>query len=63
MASNDSDRSDDREEVNVTLIHETDDAWLIDGGNGETWIPKSLATYEDGVLTAPEWLLMDRGLI
>ena len=46
------------------LRHETPLAWLIstDGAN-RVWIPKSQAEFEDGVLTMPEPLALEKGLI
>lgn len=56
-------------DVTVSLLHETPNAWLVDGGEGEkSWIPKSFGEMDkntDGTwnLTAPEWLLKERKLI
>lgn len=54
----------------VQLHHETGKAWLVsDDGDREkaVWIPKSQAEIEaDGkihLLTCPEWLAQDKGLI
>lgn len=61
------------EDVTVDLVHETDKAWLVtdgtmrDGKRVEVWIPKSQAELERNgkawTLTAPEWLLTDKGLL
>lgn len=55
-------------DISVTLVHETDKAWLLDlGDDEEVWIPKSQAELERNgrgwTLTCPEWLAMDKGLI
>ena len=68
----------DLHDVKVELIHETDRAWLVsdgteqDGEKVKVWVPKSQAELDrDGVarsmnlwtLTAPEWLLKEKGLL
>lgn len=64
----------DLHDVGVELVHETEKAWLVHDGtlvNGElnkVWIPKSQAELDKTTrplftLTAPEWLLKDKGLI
>lgn len=57
-------------DVSVMLHHETEKAWLVsDDGEKDNgvWIPKSQAELEkDGniyVLSLPEWLAKDKGLI
>ncbi len=52
-------------EIAADLKHETEKAYLIDGGSGkEIWIPKSQAEKnEDGTFTMPEWLAKAKGLI
>lgn len=46
------------------LRHETEKAWLIStNGTNRVWIPKSAAEFEDGVLTLPEPLALEKGLI
>ena len=56
--------------INCKLEHETERAWLIDDGSGQThWIPKSQGeVYErrsDGTLDlfVEEWILKEKGLI
>lgn len=64
------------EEIKVYFLHQTDSAILVnlDGGNEGVWLPKSQIEWDgsDGyepkrraviTVTAPEWLLMDKGLI
>lgn len=34
-----------------------------DGRKVLTFLPKSLVTVEDGVVSCPEWLAMEKGLI
>lgn len=55
-------------EITVTLMAQTDKAIQIDDGTNTVWLPKSQIEYEknsDGTycVTAPEWLLKDKGLI
>lgn len=61
-------------DINVEQVHETPKAIKFDDGKQEFWVPKSLM-WADGIiqldanadgsftLTAPEWWLLDRGLI
>jgi hypothetical protein len=64
----------DLEDVGVDLVHETEKAWLVtdgtivDGELNRVWVPKSQAELDKTTrplftLTAPEWLLKDKGLI
>jgi hypothetical protein len=58
----------DRFCINCKLRRETANAWLIDDGDKEVWIPKSQGEiYEraDGThdLFAEQWLLKAKGLI
>lgn len=67
-----SDRSD-LHDIEVFVRRETEKAWGIanPGKPGDLiWIPKSQCEIEQGegpskaaILTAPEWLLKERGLI
>lgn len=60
-------------DVSVDLCHETDKAWLVtdgtivDGELNRVWVPKSQGQLDKGgnlyTLTAPEWLLKDKGLL
>ena len=53
-------------EIDARLVHETEKAWLLDFGDDEkVWIPKSIAEfdYDEKVLTIPENIAQDRGLI
>lgn len=59
-------------DVNVIKHHETDKAWLVsDTGDREAavWIAKSQAEIEPDysgkchVLTLPEWLATEKGLV
>ncbi len=46
------------------LRAETPLAWLVStDGDNRVWIPKSQAEFEDGVLTLPEPLALEKGLI
>jgi hypothetical protein len=56
-------------DITVDLKMETGKAWLVFDGTTEAWIPKSQAELEKHpsrrvwTLTAPEWLLVDKGLL
>jgi len=58
-------------DVEVSLKHETDKAWLVHTGDPDDakWIPKSQAELEEGegnnifILTLPDWLAYEEGLI
>jgi hypothetical protein len=65
-------RKSDLTDVAVQLHRETDKAWLVsDTGNrtDAVWIPKSQAELEPDyagkchVLTLPEWLATEKGLV
>lgn len=60
----------DLTDVTVQLHHETEKAWLVSGdGVTKVWVPKSQAELEASesngafILTLPEWLALDKGLI
>lgn len=50
-------------EVSCEIRHETEKAYLIFDGTKEVWLPKSQVEVEDGEVTMPEWLAMEKGLI
>lgn len=55
-------------DIAVELLHETNAAWLVDDGDKKVWIPKAIDELEKNhdrtyTLTAPEWILKDKGLI
>jgi hypothetical protein len=52
-------------DLEAKLIHETDKAWLLGINGEEVWLPKSLVEYDvqDKVVTLPERVAMDKGLI
>lgn len=57
-------------DVAVKLHHESEKAWLVsdDGDRAKAiWIPKSQAELESKgaahILTLPEWLATDKGLV
>lgn len=55
----------DEIEISAELVHETDDAYLIEepGGRRE-WVPKSAVVWDGKVtFTMPEWLAEKRDLI
>jgi len=50
--------------IAVTIIHETERALLVDGGFGQTWVPKSQITdWSANTITMPEWLAKKKRLI
>jgi hypothetical protein len=62
----------DLQDVAVTLKVETPKAWgfIRKKGPGVVWIPKSAARFTGGdppsnagVLSAPSWLLIEKGLV
>ena len=58
-------------DINVQLLHETAQAWLVTDGAPEegVWVPKSQCELcETGIggimrLTLPEWLAQEKGLL
>jgi gentisate 1,2-dioxygenase len=51
-------------EIIAELIHETEQAYLIDDGDREVWIPKSQVEYQEADLfMIPEWLAIEKELI
>jgi hypothetical protein len=54
-------------DIACIVRHETERAWLIDVGlKDPVWIPKSQAEVDDThgtVITMPEWLAQEKGLI
>lgn len=51
-------------DIPAELRAETPLAWLIStDGDNRVWIPRSAAQLEDGVLTIPEPLALEKGLI
>ena len=51
-------------DIEARLVHQTEKAWLLDinGDDEPVWIPKSAAEFDDGVLTLPEPLALEKGL-
>ena len=43
----------------------TDLSWRFSDGDVEVWLPKSQCEWdeEEGMMTMPEWLAMEKGLI
>lgn len=58
-------RNHDIIEIAAIVCHETDNAILIDdGGVEKTWLPKSMVeVHDDGTISLPEWLAMEKELI
>lgn len=56
-----------REIVDISgeLIHETERAWLFTDGENRVWLPKSICEWDEqaGVMTVPEWIALEKGLI
>lgn len=53
-------------DLEARLVHETDKARLLDfGGDAPVWLPKSQHEWdaEDGLVTLPERVAIDRGLV
>lgn len=46
------------------LVHETENAWLLQFGDEEVWLPKSQCEIflGDQVVTVPQWLAEEEGL-
>lgn len=58
--------SDPDVEIEVVVVRETERAWGIEDADNPRniiWLPKSKCRLEGKMLTAPEWLLKDRGLV
>lgn len=61
----------DTVELELHIHHETDGAILVsDDGDkdGAVWLPKSQVTFdgavgEDTIVTCPEWIAVERGLV
>ena len=57
-------------EIDVEIAMETKDAFLVDNGDTEAWVPKSLIDNEGECtlnkelsITIPEWLAIEKGLV
>jgi hypothetical protein len=55
-------------EITVEIIRESDRAILVSDGDVQEWLPKSQCEYEGEVgqtvvVSMPEWLATDKGLI
>ena len=54
-------------DIAVQVKHETDKAFLVTDGAKDVWLPKSqVELYPEGdtaIVTMPEWLAKDKGLI
>ena len=48
----------------ATLKHETDNAYLVNDGDKDYWLPKKLTEDNgDGTFTIPEWLAVEKGIV
>jgi hypothetical protein len=46
------------------LKHETDNAYLVNDGDSDYWLPKKLTEdNRDGTYTIPEWLAVEKGIV
>lgn len=50
-------------DIAVTLVHQTELAWLVDNGERQAWVPKSRGEFSGGILTLPERLATEKRLI
>jgi len=56
-------------DIAVQVKHETDKAYLVSDGVKDVWLPKSQVELDDSqgdeaaIVTMPEWLAKDKGLI
>lgn len=54
-------------DIACIIRHETQRAWLIDVGNEKpVWVPKSQAEIDEDkgtIITMPEWLAKEKGLV
>jgi len=62
--------SNEEVELELELLHQTDDAYLLSDGDTEAWVPRSLvSSLEEGddedtvIVTIPEWLAKEKGLV
>ena len=60
----------DKEEYELEIVMETDEAFLLTDGIIEEWFPKSQMEFDEGfdigdtaVFMIPEWLAAKKGLI
>ena len=62
-----SDHASNLVDIAVEFRHETPKAILVYDGAKEVWLPKSQVEYEHSgggvIVTMPEWLAKDKGLI
>lgn len=46
------------------LKHETENAFLVNDGDKDYWLPKKLTEDNgDGTFTIPEWLAIEKGIV
>lgn len=52
-------------DIDVKLIHETKDAYLVcyDEDEPNVWVPKSESDYDDCVLTVSQWLAEEKEMV
>lgn len=51
-------------DLDLTLIHETDGAYLLSNGTNKAWVPKAaVEKNDDGTFTMPQALAEDKELV
>lgn len=54
-------------DLELTLMHETDKAYLVSDGSKQNWLPKSMVEMDSvgtqKVFIMPEWLAIEKGLV
>jgi hypothetical protein len=62
-------KNHDLVDVDVTVKHETEKAYLVDfGGKADAWVAKSLVEVERksatrSIMTLPQWLAEEKGMV
>ena len=51
--------------LELELVYETLDAFLVTDGDREFWLPKSICEYDHDLkwATLPEWLAIEKGMV
>jgi hypothetical protein len=51
-------------DFSATLKHETENAYLVNDGDKDYWLPKSMTENNgDGTFTIPEWMAIEPGIV
>lgn len=57
-------KNHDLVDLELTLIHETEKAFLLSDGKKKVWVPKSVVeNNEDGTFTMPQSWAEEKGLV